>query len=157
MSDATMLLLAFLIGAVAGLRTFMAPTAVSWAARAGWLDLTATPLAVLGGTWTPWILTACAAAELVIDLHPATPSRKTLGPFVARLVSGSVSGAAIGAAAGTVLGGAVAGAAGAVAGTIGGYACRMGLAGTCGSDRLAAWIEDAVAIAAVLLIVLSLR
>ena len=32
-------LVAFLIGLVAGLRTMTAPTAVSWAARLGWLSL----------------------------------------------------------------------------------------------------------------------
>ena len=54
------LLLALLIGAVAGLRTFTAPTAVSWAAHLGWLSLGGGPLAFLGFAWTPWILTLLA-------------------------------------------------------------------------------------------------
>ena len=39
------LLLALLIGGVAGLRTFTAPAVVSWAAYLGWLPLAGTPLA----------------------------------------------------------------------------------------------------------------
>ena len=54
------LLLAFLIGAVAGLRAFTAPTAVSWAAHLGWVSLGGGPLAFLGFAWTPWILTLLA-------------------------------------------------------------------------------------------------
>ncbi|HEY1434389.1 MAG TPA: DUF4126 domain-containing protein, partial [Thermoanaerobaculia bacterium] len=42
------LVLAFLIGVVAGLRVMTAPAAVSWAARLGWLHLEGTPLAFLG-------------------------------------------------------------------------------------------------------------
>jgi uncharacterized membrane protein len=42
------LLLALLIGVVAGLRTFAAPAATSWAAHLGWLQLGATPLAFMG-------------------------------------------------------------------------------------------------------------
>lgn len=148
---------ALLIGAVAGLRTFTAPTAVSWAAWAGWFDLTGTPLAVLGTGWTPWFLTLLAGAELIVDLHPATPSRKTRGPFAARLISGSVSGAAIGASAGAMVGGLLAGAVGAVAGTLVGYRCRMGLAGACRADRPAALIEDAVAIVSAWLILAAAR
>ena len=42
------LLLALVIGIVAGLRAMTAPAAVSWAARAGWLDLAATLAGVPG-------------------------------------------------------------------------------------------------------------
>jgi uncharacterized membrane protein len=41
-------LLASLIGVVAGLRAFLAPAAVSWAAHLGWLRLDDTWLAFLG-------------------------------------------------------------------------------------------------------------
>ena len=37
--------LSFLIGIVSGLRAMMAPAAVSWAARRGWLNLAPTSLA----------------------------------------------------------------------------------------------------------------
>ncbi len=46
-------LLALVIGIVAGLRTFTAPTAVSWAAHLGWLKLDDSVLAFLGYRWTP--------------------------------------------------------------------------------------------------------
>ena len=50
------LLLALLIGVVAGLRTFTAPAAVSWAAYLGWLPLGNTALAFLGSVWAVGIL-----------------------------------------------------------------------------------------------------
>ena len=93
-------LLALLIGVVAGLRTMTAPTAVSWAAHLGWLDLRGTWLAFLGYAWTPWIMTALALVELVTDQLPSTPSRTVPVQFGARLVSGALAGAAIGAARG---------------------------------------------------------
>ena len=94
-------LLALLIGVVAGLRTMTAPTAVSWAAQLGWLDLRDTWLAFLGYTWTPWTMSALAIAELVADQLPSTPSRTVPMQFGARIVSGALSGAAIGAATGS--------------------------------------------------------
>ena len=44
-----------------------APAAVSWAAYLGWLKLDESILAFMGYTWTPWIITVLAAAELVTD------------------------------------------------------------------------------------------
>ena len=150
-------LLALLIGVVAGLRTMTAPTAVSWAAQLGWLDLRDTWLAFLGYTWTPWIMSALAIAELVADQLPSTPSRTVPMQFGARIVSGALSGAAIGAATGSVGGGLIAGVVGAVVGTLGGHAIRARLAAAFGNDRPAALIEDAVAIGGALLIVIALR
>jgi uncharacterized membrane protein len=96
-------LLAPLIGIIAGLRTMMAPTAVSWAAALGWLDVSGTWLAFLGYTWTPWILSALAAVELVGDQLPSTPHRTVPVQFGARLASGALAGAAIGAASGPLV------------------------------------------------------
>ena len=150
----TFLLLAFLIGVVAGLRSMTAPAAVSWAARAGWLRLSATPLAFMGYAATPWVLTLFALAELVTDQLPKTPSRKAPPGFVARLVTGAFCGAALAAAAGGgVGGGIVAGALGAVAGTLAGYELRARLARALGSDVPAALLEDAIAIGGAFLIV----
>ena len=148
------LLLAFLIGAVAGLRTFTAPTAVSWAAHLGWLSLGGGPLAFLGFAWTPWILTLLALVELVIDQLPSAPRRKAPGGFGARIVSGALSGAAIGAPVGWLIVGGIAGIVGAVIGTLGGYAARAKLAFTFRKDLPAAFIEDAVAILTAIVIVL---
>ena len=150
-------LLAALIGVVAGLRTMMAPAAVSWAAHLGWINLGASPLAFLGYAWTPWILTALAIGELITDKLPSTASRKVPTQFGGRIVTGALSGAAIGAAAGSLALGAIAGAVGAAAGTLGGAAARAGLAGAFGRDRPAALIEDVVALLAAWLIVVAAR
>ena len=53
--------------------------------------------------------------------------------------------------------GSLAGAAGAVAGTLGGRAARARLAAAFGSDRPAAFLEDAVAIGGAFLIIWALR
>ena len=151
----TVFVLSILIGVVAGLRTFTAPTAVSWAARLGWLDLAPTPLAFLGHPFTPWILTVLALWELVYDQLPTTSSRKLAGPFGARIVSGGLSAGAIGAASGALVIGMVAGILGAVIGTLRGHAFRARLAAAFGKDRPAALIEDAVAIGGALLAVLA--
>ena len=145
-------LVALLIGVVAGLRTFTAPAAVSWAAHLGGLPLQGSWLAFLGAAATPYIFTVLAAIELVADQLPGTPSRKSPLGFAARLVSGGISGAAIGAAGNAWLGGLVAGVVGAVIGTFGGYTARMRLAAILGRDRPAAIIEDIVAVGGAILI-----
>src|SRR6266567_2437970 len=120
--------LAVLIGVVAGLRSLTAPAVVSWAAHLGWLHLTDTSLAFLAYTWTPWILTVLALVELVADQVPTIPSRTEAVPFGARIVTGALSGAAIGAAAGWLIVGGIAGVIGAVIGTYGGAMARAKLA-----------------------------
>jgi uncharacterized membrane protein len=145
--------LAFLIGIIAGLRTMMAPAAVSWAACLGRLDLSATPFSWLGHQYALWILTILALGELVTDQLPTTPSRKLPGPFIARIVAGALAGGAIAAPAAMAFAGVVAGASGAVVGTVGGYAARAALARSFGRDWPAALVEDAVAIGGAALIV----
>ena len=114
------LLLALLIGIVAGLRTFMAPAAVSWAARHAAGDGHA--LDFMGLRFTPWVFTLLAATELVVDQLPGTPSRKVPMQFGARLISGALCGGTIGS--------------------------RNDMAAAFGSDRPAALVEDAIAIGA---------
>ena len=89
------LVLAFLIGVVAGLRAMTAPAAVSWAAHLGLLPLQGTPLAWLGYAFTPYIFTVLALGELINDKLPKTPSRTVPPQFIARVISGSLVGAAI--------------------------------------------------------------
>jgi uncharacterized membrane protein len=147
-------MLAFLIGVVAGLRSMTPPAAVSWAARLGWLHLENTPLAFLGFAATPYIVSLLAIAELINDKLPKTPSRKTLMPFAARIVTGAFSGAALGAASGALLGGLLAGALGGVGGTLAGYEFRRRLVkATGGKDLPIALLEDAIAICAAFWIV----
>ena len=124
----------------------MAPAAVAWAARLGWIDLGATWASFMGSLWAPLLFSILAVVELVTDQLPTTPSRKTPVPFGGRIVSGAFCGAALGAAAGATLVGLVLGVVGAVAGTLGGAELRARLAASYGVDRPAALIEDAGAI-----------
>ncbi|MBP2230059.1 putative membrane protein [Azospirillum agricola] len=150
--------LAVLIGAVAGSRALIAPAAVAWAAYGGWLDLSEGWLFFLGHPASPWVFTAMAAMELVVDKLPATPSRKRPFPFASRVVWGAIAGAAIGANAGGPnaglwLAGLTAGGLGAVAGTLLGYAARRRMATAFGQDRPAALLEDMAALAVALFVV----
>ena len=150
------LLLALLIGVIAGLRAMTAPAAIAWAAHAGILSVAGTSLAFLGYRWTPWIVTVFALGELVTDQLPGTPSRTVPVQFGTRILSGALCGAAIAITSGSPVGGAIAGAIGAVIGTLGGRAARARLAAAFGNDRPAALIEDAVAIGGALAIVAAL-
>ena len=76
--------------------------------------------------------------------------------YAPRIITGSLSGAAIGAASGMLVAGLIAGAVGAVIGTLGGRAGRARLAAAFGTDRPAAFIEDAVAIGGAFLIMMAL-
>jgi uncharacterized membrane protein len=84
---------ALLIGVVAGLRSMVAPAAVSWGARLGYLRLLHTSLSFLGSSTVTYLLTVCVLGELVADQLPKTPSRKTPVAFAARVVTGGLSGA----------------------------------------------------------------
>jgi uncharacterized membrane protein len=140
------LVLALLIGVVAGLRAMLAPAAISWSAHLGLINLSGTWLAFLAYHWTPWILSVAAIVELVTDQLPSTPSRKVPPQFGARIVMGALSGAAIAAPSGAWIEGAAAGIIGAIAGTLGGAAARARLAAAFGADRPAAILEDGVAL-----------
>ena len=148
-----LLVLAFLIGVVSGLRALTAPAAVSWAARLGLLKLEGTPLAFMGYAATPYIFSLLAIGELINDKLPKTPSRKIPPQFIARVVTGALSGAALGAGSGALVLGLVCGAIGAVAGTLGGASARGALSRAFGNDLPAALIEDAVAILLALFVV----
>jgi uncharacterized membrane protein len=147
--------LAFAIGVIAGLRSLTAPAVVAWGAHLNWLDVRQTWAAFMAAPVTPYILTALALFELVGDKLPKTPSRKTPGPFAARIVTGALSGAVLGAAArqSSVVAG-LFGALGAVAGTLGGYEARTRLVKAWNvPDLVVALLEDAVAIGGGLFIV----
>lgn len=144
----TTLLLALLIGVVAGLRSMLAPAAVAWGVGLGWIPVEQTWAGFLAHPLARYVFSAFAAMELVGDKLPKTPSRKAPGPFVGRVVSGTVCGAVLGTARGALVPGALAGAAGAVIGTLGGYALRKRLAQTLGRDLPAALAEDLIAIGA---------
>ena len=144
----------FLLGVLTGLRSLTPVTAVSWAAHLGWSHLENTPLAFLGFAGTPYILSALATGELIVDKLPKTPSRKAPGPFAARIVMGALCGAAVGAPTGALVGGALAGAVGGVVGTLAGYEFRSRLVkATGGKDLPIALLEDAIAICGAFLLV----
>jgi uncharacterized membrane protein len=151
------LLFALLIGVVAGLRAFTAPAAISWAAHLGWLPLGDSPLAFIGYTWTPWILTALALVEFVTDQLPTTPSRTVPMQFGARIIMAALSGAAIGTPSGWLIIGGIAGIVGVAIGTLGRHAARARLAAAFRKDAPAAFIEDAVAIFSAIVIVMAIR
>lgn len=147
MTHYLVLLLALLIGVIAGLRSLTAPAVVSWAALLGWINLHGTWANWVGNLITVVVLTVLAIAELVNDKLPKTPPRTAPPAFAVRIVTGAFAGAVIGTAWGylwTALG---AGLVGAVLGTLGGYQARSRLvAARGGQDLPIALLEDAVAV-----------
>jgi len=145
--------LAFLIGVVAGLRSLTAPAVVSWAVRLGWLHPGSDLVAFWGAAATAYSFSALAVGELIADQLPNTPSRKAPVGFIARIVTGALCGAVFGSAGQALVTGAIAGVAGAIAGTLGGYEARIRLGRLLGKDLPAALIEDVIAIGGALLLV----
>lgn len=147
MTHALALLLALLIGVVAGLRAMTAPAVVAWAAFLHWINLSGTWASWVGHWVTVAVLTVLAVAELVSDQLPKTPSRKTPVQFITRLVTGGFAGAVVGTAWGYTWGGLGAGIIGAVLGTLAGYEARSRLvAARGGRDLPVALVEDVVAV-----------
>jgi uncharacterized membrane protein len=155
MDSSSVLVFAFLIGVVDGLRSMTAPAVVSWAARWKWLHLESSPLAFLGTGIVPFIAAALAVGELIVDKLPKAPNRTAPIGLIARVLLGGLSGAALCAAGGASLGvGAVLGAAGGLVGAFGGYKARTGLVKSLKvPDLVIALLEDAVAIGCGFLIV----
>lgn len=151
-----LLVCAFVVGVVAGLRAMMAPAVVSWFARMGVLGVGGTPLAFMGYRYTPIVFSLLALGELVNDKLPKTASRKTPPQFIGRLITGGLSGATVGAAGHSLVAGLVLGMLGAVAGTLGGAAVRGKLAAAFGKDLPSALLEDVTAIAVAVFSVLEL-
>ena len=150
------LLLALLIGMVAGLRTMTAPAVVAWAAYLNGFDPGGGWLSFMSHWITPWIFTLLALTEFVVDQLPSTPSRTVPMQFGARLLTGGLCGATLGASAGILVPGLLAGVVGAVIGTLGGHAIRGRLAAAFGRDRPAAFLEDGVAVIGGVLIVAAM-
>jgi uncharacterized membrane protein len=156
MNPSEVLLLAFLIGIVAGLRSLTAPAVVAWAAHRNWIDLHNTSLSFMGSTAAVVIFILLALVELVADQLPSTPSRTKPPGLIARIVLGGLSGACVAAAgAQFMMLGALLGAIGGVAGALAGYEVRTRLVRALKiPDLIIAVLEDAVAIGGGLLIVL---
>ncbi|BBY89607.1 MULTISPECIES: DUF4126 family protein [Mycolicibacterium] len=146
MTQVLVIVLALLIGVVAGLRALTPPAAVAWGGFLGWINL--------DGTWAQWVahpitlavFTVLLLGELITDQLPKTPSRKVPPQFAARLISGGFAGAVIGTAWGHPWACLGAGVIGAVLGTLGGAWARGAVAAKAGKDLPAALSEDVVAV-----------
>lgn len=136
------------IGVVAGLRTLMAPAAIAWAVRLGWVNLQGSPFSFMESNLAVAILSLLAMGELIADLLPMIPRRTALAPLLARISTGAFSGACLCASAGQSLTlGATAGAGGALAGAFAGYEIRRRLVKKLRvRDLFVALCEDAAAI-----------
>ena len=125
MNPSQVLLLAFLIGVIAGLRSLTAPAVVAWAAHRNWLNLHGSPLSFMGSTAAVVVFTLLALAELVADKLPSTPSRLKPPGLISRIVLGALSGAAVAASAAQSMAiGGVLGAGGGIGGAFAGYQAR---------------------------------
>jgi uncharacterized membrane protein len=148
MTSIQILLLAFLIGILSGLRSLTPTAAAAWAAHLGWIRLQS-PLAWLGSLPSVILFTVLALGELIADKLPKTPSRTAPPGLIARILLGGLSGAAV-YLAGTQqswLVGAIVGAIGGIVGAFGGYQVRSRLVKALGSpDYVVAVLEDLVAI-----------
>ena len=147
MTQVLVILLALLIGVIAGLRALTAPAVVAWGAFLGWIDVE--------GKWSEWVahpitvtvLTVLLLVELVTDQLPKTPSRRTPPQFITRLLMGAFAGAVVGSAFYHTFSALGAGIVGAVLGTLGGAEARSRLtAANGGKDRPVAIGEDIVAV-----------
>src|ERR1700683_1688564 len=142
----SVLLWAFLIGVIAGLRALTAPAAVAWAG-VGHGILNHTSLRFIGGLPAALVFTVLALLEMYADQLPTTPSRLAPAGLITRIVTGGLSGACL-AAAGTqsLAFGAALGAVGGVAGAFAGYHARAGLVKALKiRDLPIALLEDAIA------------
>jgi uncharacterized membrane protein len=154
MEHPQVLLFAFLIGVVGGLRALTAPAVTSWAAHLGWLNLANSPLKFMASMITVVFFTILALVELVTDQLPSTPARTKPAGLIPRILLGGLCGGAVASAGGQSLAlGAVLGAVGGVIGAFAGYEVRTRLVKALGvPDFVIAVVEDAVAIGGGLLL-----
>jgi uncharacterized membrane protein len=143
----SVLLLAFLIGVLNGLRSFTPPAATAWAAYLGWIKLDGI-LAWIGALPSVAILTLLAAGELVADKMPWIPNRTSIPGLVARIVMGKLTGMCVAAAGGQPIWlGAICGIVGSVLGAFGGYHARTRAVKALGKpDIYVALVEDLICV-----------
>ena len=146
------LILAFLIGLFAGLRTFTPPAAVAWAVYLGWLKLPG-PLSLIGSLPAVIILSLLAVSELIFDKLPNTPKRTDPPGLIARIVTGGLTGICVSVGGGgSAFLGAGLGVIGAIVGCFGGYQARARLVRSL-RDFKVALLEDLIAISGSLFVV----
>ena len=143
------------IGIVAGLRSWLAPAAVAWAVKLGWLNLHESPFAFMESNLALVGLSIVAVGELVADLLPFVPRRTAIAPLVVRMISGGFCAACLCASANhSVAIGVACGVAGAVIGAFSGYEIRKRLVSKLNiKDFVVALSEDAIAVGLALFLV----
>ncbi len=147
------LLYAFLLGCVCGLRSMTAPALVAWGAHLGWLHLDGSLLAFLANKISLVIFSLFAVGELVADKLPFIPPRIQAGPLGIRIIFGAMCGAAVCiSAGGSPILGAVLGGIGGIAGAFAGYNYRRQFSSRL-TDLPLALLEDLVAVGGGLLLV----
>lgn len=151
----SLLLLCFLIGCVAGLRSMMAPAIICATAYVQWIHLEKTPLAFLDTITALSIFTLFAIGELIVDKLPRTPARTAPVGLITRIITGGLCGAALAmSAARGVPAGILLGAVGAITGAYVGYHVRRGLVTHMNlPDFVIAVVEDLLAISGGLFVV----
>jgi uncharacterized membrane protein len=134
------------LGVATGMRTFTPMSVFCW-----FMYFAVLPVSRLN-FWTayiaaPIVFSVLALGEYYGDTLASTPSRKSLGPLLARLVMGAGVGLLVFSSFGEPLvGGAIFGGVGALIGTYGGYALRMSVAKKVGKDLPVALSESALAL-----------
>jgi len=151
------LLLAFLLGCVDGLRSLTPPALICWAAYLGWLHFAGTRLAFINHRATLIVFTLLAVIELIADKLPNTPARTAPLGLSARIFLGGSCGLALATSAGISISFSVLlGCIGALVGTFAGYhSRRLVVLKAHVPDFVAAVAEDMIAIAGGLLILWS--
>jgi uncharacterized membrane protein len=154
MSSSEVLILAFLIGVIAGLRA-LTPLAVVACAGFWHRFLQGTPLSFMGRLPAAIVFTVLALLELYADQLPSTPSRLAPAGLITRVVTGGLSGACLAAAgAQSIAFGGALGAVGGVVGAFAGYYARTGVVNALKvRDLPIALLEDAIAIGGAIFVV----
>jgi uncharacterized membrane protein len=144
--DVYLLALTLGIGFVAGLRSLLAPAAVAWAVRLGWLNLHDSPFAFIESNVALATFSLLSTGELIADLLPNLPRRTAPLPLLARILSGGFCGACLFASVHKSWPlGAVFGAVGGVIGAFAGYEIRRRLVSNV-ADWFVALSEDLIAL-----------
>jgi uncharacterized membrane protein len=149
------LLFAFLLGCVCGLRSMTAPAVVACGAHMGWLHLDGSWLAWVANKISLVVFSLLAIGELIADKLPFIPGRTQPGPLGARIIFGALCAAALCFSGGaSLLLGTILGGVGGIAGAFAGYNYRRWLSrGAKLPDLLIALLEDLVAVGGGLLLV----
>lgn len=149
------LLIAFCLGGLTGLRTFTPLTVLAWTLHMHKMSILGSSLHFLHTTPAVIVLTMFAVGELIGDKWPRTPSRLKPAGLIGRIIFGFMCGAVSGQAWGAnweICAGV--GLAGAIVGAFVGYEVRRGWRHTLHTpDLIVALIEDVVAVGGSILVV----